>query len=150
MLFFRPISNRIGRHQELTNPRRWQRTMVSELTLGTTSHSSARCKGMFSSFMIKQIRINDAPRDYSVFLARLSRAISGTCPKITHRWPQCEAARPDIELVFTFAGDSRFWDYRNNSPLKYFWLSNKRSDHLCIISGRRGLGIDAVHITNRR
>src|SRR5437764_1588125 len=79
--------------------------MVTKLILGTTSHLSARCRGMFSSFMIKQIRINDARLAYSVFLARLFPATFETCPKIKHHWPKSEPRVPDIEVYLTLAGN---------------------------------------------
>jgi hypothetical protein len=53
---------------------------------------------MFDSFMIKQIGINDAQRDYSVFLARLSPAISAMCPKINHHWSKSEAKWRNYEV----------------------------------------------------
>src|SRR5262249_18062239 len=98
MLFFHPISSPIGRHQKLTNQRRCSREIIRMLTLVMTCHSNTRRKGMFDSFMIKQITIKDARHDYLVFLARLSPAISETCPKIKHHWPKSEARRCNNEV----------------------------------------------------
>src|SRR5690242_10541908 len=98
MLFFLLISSLIGRHQKLTNQRFCLREIIRMLTSAPTSHSNTRCKSMFDSYMIRQIRTKDARRDYSVFPARLSPAISETCPKIKHQWPKFEARRHNNEV----------------------------------------------------
>ena len=88
---------------------------------------------MFDSFMIRQIRINDARHDYSVFLARLSPAISETCSKIKHHWSKFEARRRNNEVGISLTGSSCFGDRRNNSLHKRLWFNNKRSDHLRLV-----------------
>src|SRR5262249_1508564 len=98
MLFFPPTSNQIGRHQAPMNQHPCPRPIIKKLTLLLISHWNARCKSMFGSFMIKQIRISDAQRGYSVFPARLSSAISETCPKVKHRWSKSDARWPNNEL----------------------------------------------------
>ena len=81
------------------------RAIIRMLTLVLTSHSNTRCNAMFDSFMIKQIRTNDARHDYSVFLARLSPAISETCSKIKHHWSKSEARRRNNEVGISFNGE---------------------------------------------
>jgi len=97
MSFSLPISRPIGRQQELTNQCPCWRAIIRMLTWELISHSNTRCNAMFDSFMIRPVRTNDARHDYSVFLARLSLAISGTCPKIKHHWPKFEATRRNNE-----------------------------------------------------
>src|SRR5260370_13343481 len=109
MSFSLPISGPIGRLQELTNQRPCSRAIIRMLRLVLTSHSNTRCNGMFDSFMIKQIRTNDARHDYSVFLARLSPAISETCPKIRHHWSKFEAARRNNDVGIHLSGEWPFW-----------------------------------------
>src|SRR5215471_6182455 len=94
-----PISSPIGCQQKLTNKRPCSQAITRMLTVLQTFHSSTRCKGTFDSFMIKQIRTNDARHDYSVFLARLSPAISGTCTKMKHRWSKSDANRRNNEVL---------------------------------------------------
>src|SRR4249919_1075680 len=108
-----------------------------------TSHSNTRCKGMFDSFITKQIRTNDARHDYSVFLARLSPATYETCSKIKHHWSKFETRRRNNEVGISFDGSSRFGDQRNNWLHKRLGFSNKRSDHLRLCPCRWGLGTDA-------
>src|SRR6476646_3549217 len=105
MSFSLPISSPIARPQELTNQRPASRAMITMLTWVITSHSNTRCNGMFDSFMIKQIRTNDARHDYSVFLARLSPAISETCSKIKHHWSKSEARWHNNEVGISFNGE---------------------------------------------
>src|SRR5262245_26555814 len=93
MSFSLPISSPIERSQKMTSQRLSSRTTIRGLTLVLTSHSNMRCSGMFDSFMIKQIRTNDARHDYSVFLAQLSPATSETCSKIKHHWSKSDAIR---------------------------------------------------------
>src|SRR5438552_4129183 len=95
MSFSLPISSPIWRQQELTNQRPCSWAIIRMLTLVLTSHSNTRCKGMFDSFTVKQIRTKDARHDYSVFLARLCPAISAACLKIKHDWSKSEAYRRD-------------------------------------------------------
>src|SRR5215471_14288283 len=103
MWFSLPTSSRIGRQRKLTNQRPCSRAITRMLTVVLTSHSNMRCKGMFDLFMIKQIRTNDAQRDYSVFLALLSPATSETCTKIKHHWSKSDARRRNNEgqVLFT-------------------------------------------------
>src|SRR5262249_44035212 len=103
MSFSLPTSSRIGRQRKLTNQRRFSRAITRMLTEVLTSHSNMRCKGMFDSSMIKQIRTNDAQRDYLVFLALLSPAISETCTKIKHHWSKSDARRRnnEVQVLFT-------------------------------------------------
>src|SRR5258707_7479686 len=105
MSFSLPISSPIWRQQELTNQRPCSRAIIRMLTLVLTSHSNTRCKGMFDSFIIKQIRTKDTRHDYSVFLARLSPAISETCIKIKHHWFKSEARWHNNEAGIPFAGE---------------------------------------------
>src|SRR5216117_685984 len=105
MSFSLPISSPIWRQQELTNQRPCSRAIIRMQTLVLTSHSNTRCKGMFDSFMIKQIRTNDARHDYLAFLARLSPAISETCPKIKHHWPKSEAGRRNNDVEIHLHGE---------------------------------------------
>src|SRR5215470_4469955 len=102
MSFSLPTSSRIGRRRRLTNQRRYPRAITSMLTVVLTSHSNMLCKGMFDSFMIKQIRTNDAQRDYSVFLGLLLPATSETCTKIKHHWPKSDARRHNNEVQVLF------------------------------------------------
>src|SRR6478609_3763656 len=105
MSFSLPISSPIGRQQKLTNQRPCSRAITRMLTLVLTSRSNTRWNGMFDSFIIKQIRTNDAPHDYSVFLARLSPAISETCSKIKHHWSKSEARWRNNEVGISFNGE---------------------------------------------
>src|SRR4029077_12698025 len=113
MSFSLPISSPIWRHQDLTNQRPSSWAIIRTLTLVLTSHSNTQCKGMFDSFIIKQIRTKDARHDYSVFLARLSPAISETCLKRRHHWSKSEARRRNNEVRIPFMRSSRFGDWRN-------------------------------------
>ena len=70
--------------------------------------------------MIKQIRTNDARRDYSVFLAGLSPAISETCPKIKHRWSKCEPYGLIMRLDIGFTGNSPLGIKKEVAGIKTF------------------------------
>src|SRR5262245_19591135 len=102
MSFSLPTSSPIGCQQKLTNQRLWSEAIIRMLTWVMTSHSNTRCNAMFDSFMIKQIRTNDARHDYSVFLVRLSLATSETCSKIKHHWSKSEATRRNNEDWISF------------------------------------------------
>src|SRR6476659_4666011 len=109
MSFSLPISSPTGRQRELTNQRPCSRAIIRILTWVLTSHSNTRCNGMFDSFMIKQIKTSGARHDYSVFLARLSPAISGTCSKIKHHWSKSDARRHNNEGGISFNEEYVFW-----------------------------------------
>src|SRR6476469_7920661 len=109
MSFSLPISNPIGRQQELTNQRPCWGAITRMLTWVRTSHSNTRCNGMFDSFMIKLVGTNDARHDYSVFLARLFRAISETCSKIKHHLPESDARWHNNKGGISFNRESPFW-----------------------------------------
>src|SRR5258707_11473027 len=98
MSFSLLISSPIGRQRKLTNQRRCSRAITRMLTRVLTFHLNTRCKGTFDSFMIKQIKTSGARHDYSVFLARLSPAISETCSKIKHHWSKSDARRRNNEV----------------------------------------------------
>src|SRR5262249_39548854 len=104
-----PISSPTGRQQKLRNQRPWSQAIIRMLTLVMTSHSNTHCNGMFDSFMIKQIRTNDAQHDYSVFLDRLSPAISRTCAKMKHHWSKSEAIRLNNEVCISLNRESPLW-----------------------------------------
>jgi hypothetical protein len=109
MSFSLPISSPIGRQRELTNQRPCSRVITRMLTWVLTFHSNTRCNGMFDSFMIKQIKTSGARHDYSVFLARLSPAISETCSKIKHHWSKSDARRRKNEVGISFNKEWLFW-----------------------------------------
>jgi hypothetical protein len=67
---------------------------------------NARCKGMFGSFTIGKIRTSDGQHGYSVFPARLSPAIFGTCPEIKHPWPKSEARWHNNDVGISLHGSS--------------------------------------------
>src|SRR6478672_13929512 len=114
MSFSLPISNPIGRPQELTNQRPCWGAITRMLTRVRTSHSNTRCNAMFDSFMIKLVRTNDARHDYSVFLARLFPAISEICSKIKHHWPNFEATRHNNEDGISFNRELSFRESRKS------------------------------------
>src|SRR5918996_4668488 len=98
MSFSPPTLSPIGCRQGMINQRSYPRAIIRTLTLLLTSHLNARCKGMFGSFTIKQIKTNGARHDYLAFLARLSPAISEPCLKIKHHWSKSEAKRRNNEV----------------------------------------------------
>src|SRR4030095_634193 len=127
MLCFPRTSNPIARHQQLKNQRPCPRAIIRKLILLLISHSNTPCKSTFGSFMIKRIGTSDARHVYSVFLARLSPAISVRCPKIKHHWAKSEASRPNNEVRIHFAQSSYFGNRENHWLHKRFWFNDKRS-----------------------
>src|SRR4030095_12647578 len=114
MLCFPRTSNPIARHQQLKNQRPCPWAIIRKLILLLISHPTTRCKSTFGSFMIKRIGTSDARHVYSVFLARLSPAISVRCSKIKHHWSKSEAIWPNNESWNSLHESSHFGDRENH------------------------------------
>ena len=69
--------------------------------------------------------------DGPVFLARLSFAISETCPKIKHRWSKCEPYGLIMKLDICFTENSSLGIKKISRRHKGLWFNNKPGEHLC-------------------